>query len=140
MPSFVDTNVLVYAEDLDAGFKHERARDLVVDLWNSGDGILSVQVLQEFFVTTTRKLRNPLAVTKAIQIVDQYLSWTIVENTKRLLQNGIKLSVVSKISFWDALVVQAALETECDLLYSEDLGHGRRFGKLRVVNPFAEQP
>ena len=74
MPSFVDTNVLVYAEDLDAGSKHSIARDLVADLWRSGDGVLSVQVLQEFFVNVTRKIPRPLASQEALAIVEQYLT------------------------------------------------------------------
>lgn len=136
MPRFVDTNILIYAEDRDAGRKHDVARDLIVALWNDRDGALSVQVLQEFFVNVTRKLKRPMKSARAREIVDEYLTWTVVENTGRLLTAAIELHQRAKLSFWDAMVVQAALESGCDRLYSEDLNHGQRFGAVVIVNPF----
>ena len=136
MPSFVDTNVLIYAEDLDAEDKHEIARDLVIDLWTRQDGVLSVQVLQEFYVNVTRKLKKPLNSAKALSIVEEYLSWTVVENTGALLVEAVKLQQKAQLSFWDSLVVQAAIESGCDRLYSEHMNAGQRFGSVVVVNPF----
>jgi predicted nucleic acid-binding protein len=136
VPSFVDTNVLIYAEDLDAEDKHEIARDLVIDLWTRQDGVLSVQVLQEFYVNVTRKLKKPLNSAKALSIVEEYLSWTVVENTGALLVEAVKLQQKAQLSFWDSLVVQAAIESGCDRLYSEDMNAGQRFGSVVVVNPF----
>jgi predicted nucleic acid-binding protein len=136
VPSFVDTNILVYAEDRDAKAKHEAARDLVLELWSRRSGVLSVQVLQELYVTVTRKLRKPLSTARALEIVDEYLTWTMVENTGRLLKSAIELQQKAQLSFWDAMVVQAAIESGCERLYSEDLNAGQRFGTLVVVNPF----
>jgi predicted nucleic acid-binding protein len=136
VPSFVDTNVLIYAEDTDAKTKHAVARDLLVRLWDERDGALSVQVLQEFYVTATRKLKKPLSSAKALEIVEQYLTWTVVENTGKLLTSAIDLQQRHHLSFWDAMVVQAALEAGCRTLYSEDLNAGQRFGALLIVNPF----
>src|SRR3978361_1875092 len=85
VPAFVDANILVYTEDRDAGSKHTIARDLVADLWRSGEGVLSVQVLQEFFVNVTRKIPRPLSSQEASTIVEQYLTWRVVENTGGLL-------------------------------------------------------
>ena len=136
MPSFVDTNVLVYAEDRDAKAKHDVARDLVVELWNAREGVLSVQVLQEFYVNVTRKLRKPLAATRALDIVQEYLTWTVIENSGRLLVDAARLQQKAQLSFWDALVVQAALDAGCDKLYSEDFNAGQRFGPVLIVNPF----
>jgi predicted nucleic acid-binding protein len=136
VPSFVDTNVLIYAEDLDAEDKHEIARDLVVDLWTRQDGVLSVQVLQEFYVNVTRKLKKPLNSAKALSIVEEYLSWKVVENTGALLVEAVKLQQKAQLSFWDSLVVEAAIESGCDRLYSEDMNAGQRFGSVVVVNPF----
>lgn len=136
MPAFVDTNILVYAEDRDAKAKHEVARDLVLGLWRDRSGVLSVQVLQEFYVTVTRKLKKPLAPARARAAVGEYLTWTVVENTGPLLLDAMELQQESRLSFWDALVVQAALEAGCDTLWSEDLNAGQRFGSLLVVNPF----
>jgi predicted nucleic acid-binding protein len=137
VPSFVDTNVLVYAEDSEAKDKQRMARDLVLELWDLRDGVLSVQVLHEFFVTVTRKLKKPLTVGKARDIVDEYLTWNVVDNTGPMLLAAIDLQRHAKLSFWDALVVQAAITAGCDRLYSEDLNAGQRFGDLVIVNPFA---
>ncbi|HEY4576068.1 MAG TPA: PIN domain-containing protein [Thermoanaerobaculia bacterium] len=136
MPVFVDANVLVYAEDRDAGDKHLIARDLVAELWRTGDGVLSIQVLQEFFVNVTRKLPRPLRPGEALAIVEQYLTWRVVENTGDLLLAGIRLASDLKVSFWDALVIQAARTARCDRLLTEDLNHGQRIGDLTIVNPF----
>jgi predicted nucleic acid-binding protein len=136
VPVFVDANVLVYAEDRDAGDKHLIARDLVAELWRTGDGVLSIQVLQEFFVNVTRKLPRPLRPGEALAIVEQYLTWRVVENTGDLLLAGIRLASDLKVSFWDALVIQAARTARCDRLLTEDLNHGQRIGDLTIVNPF----
>ncbi len=136
MPSFVDTNVLLYAEDADAGAKRERARALVTELWNNRQGVLSVQVLQEFYVAATRKLRKPLAPAKAREIVREYLAWTVVPGTTPLLEAALDLHQRSALSFWDAMIVQAAIESGCDRLYSEDMNDGQRHGSVTVTNPF----
>jgi predicted nucleic acid-binding protein len=136
VPVFVDTNVLVYAEDLAAGFKRDRARELIVGLWESREGVLSVQVLQEFFVTVTRKVAFPLSPAEALRIVDEYLAWKVVENTGPLLVAAIERVTADRMSFWDALIVEAALSSRCSVLFSEDLQAGRRFGDLLVVDPF----
>jgi predicted nucleic acid-binding protein len=139
VPSFVDTNVLVYAEDRDAGHKHEIARDLIVDLWQSRDGVLSVQVLQELYVTLTRKVRRSLAPARAAEVVREYLAWRIVDNDSNLLVAAMALAHKGSISFWDALVVEAAGAAGCDRLYSEDLNSGQRFGPVEIVNPFSRR-
>jgi predicted nucleic acid-binding protein len=136
VPSFVDTNVLLYAEDRDAKSKHELARDLILKLWDGRDGVVSVQILQEFYVNATRKLKKPLSNAKALQIVEEYLTWVVVENTGALLTSAIRLQTKAQLSFWDAMVVQAAIDAGCERLYSEDLNHGQRFGPLTIVNPF----
>jgi predicted nucleic acid-binding protein len=136
VPSFVDTNIIVYAEDRDAKRKHEIARDLVVQLWDERAGVLSMQVLQEFYVTVTRKLKKPLSNAKALEVVEEYLTWKVVENTGKLLTAAIELQQKAQLSFWDATVVQAAIDAGCDTLYSEDLNAGQRFGSLAIVNPF----
>jgi predicted nucleic acid-binding protein len=134
--SFVDTNILVYAEDRDAGRKHRIARDLVAELWSSRQGVLSVQVLQEFYVNVTRKLKKPLAPVKAKEIVEEYLAWKVIDNTGRILLDAIDLQREARVSFWDALIVQAAIDAGCSRLYSEDLNAGQRFGRVLVTNPF----
>ena len=136
MPSFVDINVLVYAEDADAKDKHIIARDLLLQRWRDRDGVVSIQVLQEFYVTVTRKLKKPLTSARALEIVEEYLTWTVVENTGHLLVEAIRLQQRSKLSYWDAMVVQAAISSGCERMYSEDLNAGQRFGSLVIDNPF----
>lgn len=136
-PIFVDTNVLVYAEDLDSGAKHETARGLVLDLWDSAEGVLSIQVLQEYFVTVTRKMKQLMETRQALDAVGQYLTWECVENTGPLLLAAIRLADTARLSFWDAIIVQAAKAAGCRTLLTEDLNHGQYFGDLQVVNPFA---
>jgi predicted nucleic acid-binding protein len=138
VPVFVDTNLLVYAEDEDAGRKRDIARARVRELWESKAGVISVQVLQEFFVTTTRKVPGRLAPEVAHRIVEEYLAWTVVETSSALVVKAIRRSVVSRVSFWDALIVEAALAAGCDVLLSEDLSDGQVFDGVRVVNPFLE--
>jgi predicted nucleic acid-binding protein len=140
VPAFVDANILVYAEDRDAGTKHTIARTLIADLWRSGEGVLSIQVLQEFFVTVTRKMARPLSVEEALAIVEQYLTWRVVENTGDLLLAGIRVAASLQVSFWDALVIQAAQMERCEKLWTEDLNHGQRIGDLTIVNPFRPEP
>jgi predicted nucleic acid-binding protein len=137
VPVFVDTNILVYAEDLDAGEKHPVARDLITDLWRSGEGVLSVQVLQEFFVTVTRKIPRPLPQAEALKRVEEYLTWRVVENTGDVLRGGIRLAASLKVSFWDALVLEAARVSGCDRVLTEDLNHGQKVGGVLIVNPFS---
>jgi len=137
VPSFVDTNVLIYAEDRDAKEKHLVARDLILELWDSREGVLSVQVLQEFYVNVTRKLKKPLSAGKAREIVEEYLTWTVIDNTGRMLLGAMELQRKAQLSFWDSLVVQAAIDAGCDRLYTEDLNAGQRVGSVTIVNPFS---
>lgn len=134
---FLDTNIIVYAYDKDAGKKHEVARELLFGLWNSEGGILSSQILQEFCVTVTRKIELPLPVETTREIVEDFLSWDVVANDGDTILQAIKIQIKEKISFWDALVVAAAQKGGADILLTEDLSDGRRFGNLTVRNPFA---
>lgn len=136
MARFVDTNVLVYAEDRDAGPKRSKALDLVMDLWDERDGVVSIQVLQEFYVTVTRKVRKPLSSAGATRIVEEYLSWTVVDGTAALLLGGLAIARRARLSLWDGLIVEAARMGGCEILYSEDLGHGQVIAGVRIVNPF----
>src|SRR5205814_2957830 len=129
--------VLVYAEDKDDARRHPIARDLVAELWRTREGVVSVQVLQEFFVTVTRKTARPLSPAKALEIVQEYLTWRVVDNNGPLLTAAVGLLQKTGVSFWDAMVVQAAISAGCDRLYSEDLNDGQRFDAVTISNPFA---
>jgi predicted nucleic acid-binding protein len=132
---FVDTNVLVYAHDSSAGVKHERARALVEALWRDRTGVLSTQVLQELAVNLRRKAKRPLDARLTREIVADYLAWTVVANSGESILEAIDLEARYRISFWDALVLQAAHIAGADILYSEDLSDGQVYGSVRVINP-----
>ena len=132
---FVDTNILVYAHDTSAGAKHERAKALVQDLWRQGAGVVSTQVLQELCVNIRRKAGHPVDLRTAREIVADYLSWDVVTNTGESILDALQLEEHYHISFWDALVVQAAEASGAAVLYSEDLSDGQTYRGVRVVNP-----
>ena len=135
---FVDTNILVYAHDRSVGSKHQRARLLIEDLWKSGQGVLSTQVLQELCINVRRKASRPLSVEEARRLIQDYLSWEIVVNTPASVIQALDIEGRYKISFWDALIVQAAESSGVAILYSEDLASGQSYGSVRVVNPFVQ--
>lgn len=135
--NFVDTNVLLYASDQGAGKKQHQAAALLKSLWEARTGVLSTQVLQEFFYNATRKLSLPLNVPAARDIVHAYSAWIDRPITATTVLDAIILHQSRQLSFWDGLIVAAALESGCTTLYSEDLQHGQVFdGRLTVVNPF----
>jgi predicted nucleic acid-binding protein len=131
---FFDTNVLVYAQDLDAPHKRERSRQLMAEVAAVGCGVISTQVLQEYYVTATRKLGvAPLA---AKSVVQSFRMFEIVQLSPDLIEQAIDRSVLSQLSFWDALIVAASAASGCTTIYSEDLNAGQVIGGVRVVNPF----
>jgi predicted nucleic acid-binding protein len=134
---FVDTNILLYAHDRSAGLKHERARQLVERLWTSGQGVLSTQVLQELCINLRRKIARPLAVEEVRLLIQDYLSWEIVVNAPASVLHALEIEMRYQISFWDALILQAAESSGAALLYSEDLAAGQKYGPVQVVNPLA---
>jgi predicted nucleic acid-binding protein len=132
---FVDTNILVYAHDRSAGEKHERALRIIERLWSTGEGVLSTQVLQEFCFNLRRKVARPLPVEEVRHILEDYMSWEIVVNDAASVIRALDVEGRYKISFWDALVLQAAESSGVKILYSEDLARGRHYGDVEVVNP-----
>lgn len=133
---FLDTNVLVYLFDADAPAKQQRARALLSSQELRAQVILSTQVLQEFYVSVTRKLAVPLDSDTALKAVQDLSVFPIVQIDTPLILLAIQRSHKTKISFWDALIVEAALVAGATLLYSEDFQDGAVFGKLRIRNPF----
>ena len=135
-PWFVDTNVLVYMFDSDSPGKQAKARQLVND--NAENIILSTQVLGEFYVTVTRKLAKPLSADRAIEALDDLCAFPVRSVHSELTRSAARRSESSQLSYWDALIVESALEAGAGVLLTEDLQHGQMFARLRVVNPFGE--
>ena len=133
---FVDTNILVYAHDRTAGPKHQRAKALIEQLWRSGEGVVSKQVLQELCVSLRRKATVPLPIDEVRQLVQDYLSWEVVVNQPEAIVQALELEARFKLSFWDALIIHAATVSDAAILYSADLSDGQKYGTVTVENPF----
>ena len=134
---FVDANVLVYAFDSSALRKQRAAQELLERLWESGTGCVSIQVLQEFFVTITKKVPKPLPVDEAKARIREFAAWTVFAPAAEDVLTAIDLHSQFNIGFWDAMVVLAAAESGCDVLWTEDLNHGQLMRGVRIQNPFA---
>ena len=133
---FCDTNVLGYAHDTASPAKHQQAEQLVARLWQSGDGAISVQVLQELFAYVTRKLRPPLPVADARSIIAVLTAWRVFAPDANDVLEAIDASARWQVSFWDAMVLTAARKSQATILWSEDLNDGQNYDGVVVRNPF----
>lgn len=139
-PVFVDTNVLVYARDASHPAKQQRAYAWMAHLWRDEAGRLSTQVLNEYYVTVTRKLDPGMSIAAARSDVRNLMAWQPLPLTTAVIERAWAVEDRFSVSHWDALVVGAAQVGGCDLLLTEDLGDGQVFDGVRVVDPFANQP
>jgi predicted nucleic acid-binding protein len=133
---FIDTNVFVYLFDSDEPAKQQVARNLLDRIASEATIVASTQVLQEFYVSVTRKLARPLPPDDAVAATRGIAAYHVAQVDPSMVFAAITLHQKETLSFWDALIVRAALQSGCELLLSEDLQHGRRFGELTVDNPF----
>lgn len=133
---FVDTNVLLYAVDHTESQKQARAEALLNRLWSNRSGCLSVQVLQEFYVNATRKLSRRLDPNAARQVVHDYSLWVVHAPTSASVLAAIDLQQQYQVSFWDAMILGSAQDLGAEVVWSEDLNAGQRFGGLEVQTPF----
>jgi predicted nucleic acid-binding protein len=134
---FVDANILVYAYNADEKEKHAQAVALLQELWDQKTGVLSLQVLQEFYVTVTQKIEKPISSQQARKIVADYIAaWEIVEPSTETLLLAIEIRDKYQLHFWDAMIFAAAREAKVDIVYTEDFQHGREIEGIRFVNPF----
>ncbi len=133
---FVDTNVLLYAFDREAGAKRWIALQLVDRLWREGKGCVSLQVLEEFYVTAARKLK--MKPSYALRQVRRLGKWTMDRPSLEDVLAAIEIHRRCRISYWDALIVRSAAKQGCSVIWSEDLSSGQWFGRLRILNPFRE--
>jgi len=137
--TFVDTNVLIYAHDVDAKAKHETAKSVLRELWSQRAGVLSLQVLQEFYVNVTRKIASPLPKDVARLVVNTYALWC-VETTPAEIATAFRIEDESRIGFWDALIVASAAKCGAVRILSEDLNAEQTIAGIRIENPFAQLP
>ena len=134
---FVDTNVLVYAHDVSAGEKYERALKLIEALWENENGCLSVKVAQEFYTTITAKVKKPLGSEDAAEILGALSAWKTHAPEMRDVLRAIEIQRRYQISFWDAMIIASAAKLNCDILWSEDLNDEQVYDGVKVKNPFS---
>ena len=135
--TFVDANILVYAHDRSESRKLPVAQALLEELWESRLGRLSTQVLQEFYAVATRKFDPPMSAAEAREVVALYGTWPLVLVDLSLILVASRLEEQHQLSFWDALIVEAARRAGATRLATEDLQDGRRIEGVRIENPFA---
>ncbi len=133
---FVDTNILIYAHDRSAGGKHTRAGELIQDLWRSGAGCLSVQVLLEFYVNVTQKVPKPLPPEVAGQIIADLSVWQVHRPGVADILDAIRLQGRYQLSFWDAMIVASANQLGCQTIWSEDPNPRQVYDLVTVASPF----
>lgn len=135
---FLDTNILVYSLDTSFPDKQARSQELIDRHARNGDGVLSTQVLQEFYVSATRKLGIDALVAK--QHMRDFQIFDVIQVTPDLIAGGIDCSILNRLSFWDGLIIASSALGRCSVLYSEDLSHGQQIGGVRIANPFIRAP
>jgi predicted nucleic acid-binding protein len=133
---FVDTNVLIYAHDVDADKKYDIAKKVLRELWSQRTGVLSMQVLQEFYVNVTRKIASPLSKEAARLVVNSYAIWCM-ETTPAEILAAFRIEDESRIGFWDALIVASAAKSGAARILSEDLNARQTIAGMLIENPFA---
>ncbi len=133
---FIDTNIFIYAHDLDAGRKHDVAKNLLESAWQEENGVISTQVLQEFYVNVTRKIPNPLSAVQARSIIEPYRAWHLEINDFESIVMASELAERHRLSFWDAMIVVAARRAKALKIVTEDLNHGQIIEGVLVENPF----
>jgi predicted nucleic acid-binding protein len=135
--TFVDSNVLIYAHDADAGSKQQRAAEQLTELWKAGAGLLSTQVLQEFYVNVTRKIGSPLAASAAREVVRDYAAWVDSPITAATIARASEIGEIWQISFWDAMILAAAEQSGAERVLTEDLNAGQKIAGIEIVSPFS---
>ncbi|MCI0411784.1 PIN domain-containing protein [bacterium] len=131
---FVDTNILIYSLYSKDRKRKQQARSKLKELERGNPGVLSTQVLQEFYVVATRRMGvDPLLVKRIVRKLENFETVTV---GTRLIHEAIDCSITNEISFWDSLIVVAAQSAKCEVLWTEDLNSGQMIGDVRIINPF----
>ena len=131
---FIDTNILVYALDKAEPEKQEQARELLRKAESDRLGVISTQVLQEYYVIATRKLKVDPELAK--RIISSLSKLEVVVIGQPIIEKAIDISISNKISFWDALIVSSAIAARCRIIWTADLSHGQSINKIKIVSPF----
>ncbi len=133
---FIDTNILVYANDKSDNYRHEKSKQLIFDGIQKENAVISTQVLSEFFVTVTQKIKTKLSAGAARKEILLFNYLEIIEIDYSCIVHAIDISINNQLSYWDSLIIAAAQKAGCSILYTEDLNAGQKFDRLIVSNPF----
>lgn len=133
---FFDTNILVYANDSSEKVKQKIARDLIRDTLNKQTGVISVQVLSEFWVTVTRKLKEPLSFEIAEKEIELFQLMEIITLDYPVFKDALRFQRLMQLSYWDSLILAASYTAGCKTIYTEDLNHGQVISNMELYNPF----
>jgi predicted nucleic acid-binding protein len=133
--TFIDTNILIYAHDIDANAKNDIAKAVLRELWSERTGVLSMQVLQEFYVNVTRKILSPLSKDSARSVVSTYVPWCM-ETTPADISAAFRIEDESRVGFWDALIVSSAVKSGATRILSENVNARQRIAGILIENPF----
>jgi predicted nucleic acid-binding protein len=133
---FIDTNILVYSIDQNNSEKKEKARKTLKKIVESHQPVISTQVIKEFYVVATRKLNADSLTVK--NIVHNFHNMEIVNNDLELVEQAIDISLISRLSFWDSLIIAAAEKASCEFIFSEDLNNGQTYRGVMVINPLVK--
>lgn len=134
---FIDTNIFVCTFDSGEPKKRERARSIIKTALKDGKGCISIQVVQEFFNVATKKFEKPMSVLDAKAYLEKiFMQLNVVYPSFDFIASGLDLSATTQYSFYDSLIISAALKANCSTLYSEDMQDGQIIRELKIVNPF----
>ena len=131
---FIDTNILIYSIDRFDKTKQKNARALLKEIAANGTGVISTQVLQEFFVAATKKLNAAPLIVK--EIINSFEKFEVIQVTVEMIKEAIDVSLLNKLSFWEALIVVSAETAKCAALLTEDLNAGQMIKSVKIINPF----
>jgi len=134
---FLDTNIFVYSFDENAKDKQQKARELIKTSLKTGNGHISIQVIQEFFNVATKKFEVPMSLLNSKEYLDKiFMQLEVVYPDGDFVKTGLDLAATTGYSFYDSLIISAALKARCDTLYTENLQNGQKIQNLTIVNPF----
>jgi len=136
---FLDTNIIVYAHDRSSGKKHRIAMEIMEYLWERKKGVISVQVMQEFYICVTTKILKPIPLKDVRKILEYLLNWDVIINDEHITIKAIDLQEKYQFSFWDSLIVQSVIQSQAGTLFSEDLSDGQVIENVKITNPFIQE-
>lgn len=134
---FIDTNLFVYSIDKQELEKQEKARMILKKIIDSHHPVISTQVIEEFYVAATTKLKADQLIAK--NIIHNFRNMEVVNNDLELIEQAIDISVISQLSFWDSLIIAAAEKANCEYVFSENMNTGQTYRGVMVVDPFVRE-